>query len=346
LVRDPLDEKLRKIRISISILIGLFIVSTIVFWAIGGPHTVFDAVWMTLQILTTVGEAGLERTMPEKIWSVVLMIVGVISVFYLGINVFEFILDGELRQLLGRRKMQTRIKKMRNHIIVCGFGRMGRSLCEVLDRKGQPFVTIDLDPEALSVAAERGYLHLVGDAGSEEVLREAMIESARGLASCLPDDADNVYATLTARDIAPNLPIVSKANYASGFDRIRRAGATHVLSPSGLAANRAFSKLMLPEVDELLEIVVHGPDLEISKVTLEHLPRAVDKPLRELEIPTRTSLLVVAVVHQDGSRSFNPTPDTRLATGDELIVIGPHGGVDKLMEAFGEEEAPATRESS
>jgi voltage-gated potassium channel len=338
LIRDPLEQKLQKIRFSVSLLIGLIFISTIVFWTIGGSHTIFDAVWMTLQILTTVGEAGLDRTMPEKIWSVVLMVVGVVSVFYLGINVFEFVLDGELRQLLGRRKLQSRIKKMKNHIIVCGFGRMGRSLCEALEKKDQPFVTIDCDSEALSVAAERGYIHLVGDSMSEDLLKEAMIDSARGLASCLPDDADNVFVTLTARDIAPNIPIVSRANYESGADRVRRAGATHVLSPSGLAANRAMTKLMLPAVDELIEIVVHGPDLEISKVTLERLPKAVDKPLRELEIPSRTSLLVVAVVHEDGSRSFNPTPDTRMAAHDELIVIGPHGGVDKLMDMLGEEK--------
>lgn len=338
MARDPLYQKLRKIRISVAILLGLFIVSTLVFWAIGGRHTLFDALWLTLQILTTVGDAGIERTMPEKIWSIVLMVVGVISVFYLGINVFEFILDGELRQLLGRRQLQSRIKKMKNHIIVCGFGRMGIALCEALEAKGQPFVAVDHDADTLSQAAERGYMHLLGDAMSEQLLRDAQIEAARGLASCLPEDADNVFVTLTARDIAPNLPIVSKANYGPGADRIRRAGATHVLSPSGLAANRAMTKLMLPAVDELIEIVVHGPDLEISKVSVDRLPKATDKPLRELEIPSRTSLLVVAVVHEDGSRSFNPTPDTPLKIHDELIVIGPHGGVDKLLELFGEEE--------
>jgi voltage-gated potassium channel len=338
LTRDPLEQKLRRIRFSIAILVGLVIVSTIVFWSIGGTHTVFDALWMTLQILTTVGDAGIERSMPEKIWSVVLMVVGVVSVFYLGINVFEFVLDGELRQLLGRRQLQSRIRKMKNHIIVCGFGRMGRSLCEALEKKDQPFVVIDQDPDVLSVAAEHGYNYLVGDSMSEKLLREAQIETARGLASCLPEDADNVFVTLTARDIAPNLPIVSKANYESGAERVLRAGATHVLSPSGLAANRAMTKLMLPAVDELMEIVVHGPDLEISKVSLDRLPKTVDKPLRELEIPHRTGLLVVAVVHEDGTRSFNPTPDTRLAAHDELIVIGPHGGVDKLLQMYGEEQ--------
>ena len=148
---------------------------------------------------------------------------------------------------------------------------------------------------------------------------------------------DRALAQLRAA--APDVPIVSKANYERGAERIRRAGASHVLSPSGLAANRAMTKLMLPAVDELIEIVVHGPDLAISKVSLSHMPKAVDRTLRELEIPRHTGLLVVAVVHEDGNRSFNPTPDTHMAATDELIVIGPHGGVDKMMDLFVEEES-------
>jgi voltage-gated potassium channel len=340
-VRDPVEQKLRSIRFAVALLLSLFVISTFVFWVLGGAHTIFDAVWMTLQILTTVGDTGIQRTAPEKIWSVVLMVVGVMAVFYLGINIFEFVLDGELRQLLGRRQLQSRLRKIKNHIIVCGFGRMGSALCEALEKKGQPFVAIDRSPEALAAAAERGYMHLIGDSMSEQTLKEAQIDTARGLASCLPEDADNVFVTLTARDIAPDLAIVSKANYEEGAERIRRAGANHVLSPSMLAANRAMTKLMLPAVDELMEIVVHGPDLEISKISLDRLPKAVDQPLRELELPNKTSLLVVAVVHEDGTRSFNPTPNTRLSSHDELIVIGPRGGVDKMVELFGEKEDEA-----
>lgn len=338
MARDVLDKKIRRIRLAVTILVVLFIMSTAVFWVIGGAHTVFDAVWMTLQILTTVGDTGFERNMAEKVWSVVLMVVGVVAVFYLGVNVFEFILDGELRKLLGRRKLHSQLKKMKGHVIVCGFGRMGKALCEALEKKGQPFVAIDRSKEVLETASQSGYMHIRGDSMSEEVLQEAQIEQARGLACCLPEDADNVFVTLTARDLAPDMPIVSKANYEQGAERLRRAGARHVLSPSGLAAHRAMTKLMLPAVDELLEIVVHGPDLEISKVSLNRLPGAVDRALRDLELPTHTSLLVVAVVHENGTRSFNPKPDTRLAATDEMIVIGPHGGVDKLIERFGEEE--------
>lgn len=162
MVKDPLDKKLRSIRLAIAILGGLFVISTLIFWVIGGGHTLFDAVWMTLQILTTVGDAGIQRSMLEKAWSMVLMVVGVMTVLYLGVNVLEFILDGELRQLLGRRQLQEQIKKMKGHIIVCGFGRMGKALCEALDKKGQPFVVIDKAPEVFSTATELGYVHIVG----------------------------------------------------------------------------------------------------------------------------------------------------------------------------------------
>jgi voltage-gated potassium channel len=332
------EDKLRSIRLSVWILIVLFLLGTTVFYLIGsGEHTLFDAAWMTLHILTTVGDTGFERTVPEKAWSIVLMLVGVMAVFYLGINVVAFILDGELRKILGRRHLMSKIKKMNDHFIVCGFGRMGRALCEAMEEKGASFVLIDNDPEATTAADDAGYLYIRGDAMQESSLLAARIETAQGLASCLPDDADNVFVTLTARDLNRELTIVSKADYDQGAERLRRAGANHTLSPSGLAASRAMTKLMLPAVDELIEIVVHGPDLEISKVSLDRLPGATNQPLRHLELPAKTSLLVVAIVHADGTRSFNPSPDTRLSSGDELIVIGPRGGVTTMIELFKQE---------
>lgn len=334
MARDT-EDKIKSIRLSVWILVILFVVGTVGFvWIGGGQHTLFDAAWMTLHILTTVGDSGLERTGPEKAWSIVLMLVGVMAVFYLGINVVAFVLDGELRQILGRRHLLSKIQKMSDHFIVCGFGRMGRALCDTLQAKGASFVLIDNNPEAISAADEAGYKYVRGDAMQESSLVAARIDTAKGLASCLPEDADNVFVTLTARDLNRGLIIVSKANYEEGGERLRRAGANHVLSPSGLAASRAMTKLMLPAVDELIEIVVHGPDLEISKVSLDRLPGAVDQPLRHLELPAKTNLLVVAIVHEDGTRSFNPSPDTRLARGDELIVIGPQGGVTKMMDLF------------
>jgi voltage-gated potassium channel len=335
---DSADKKLRSIRIAVWILAVLVVSGTVVFYLLGRPsRSLFDAMWMTAQILTTVGDTGYERTRPEQVWSMVLMGVGVLAVFYLGINVVAFVVDGELREILGRRQLESRIKKVKNHFIICGFGRMGRALAEALHKKGAKFVVIDTDEKAMFSAAELGYLHLRGDAMSEELLEAAQIREARGLASCLPEDSNNVFAALTARDLNRDLHIVAKGNYEESHNKLRRAGADHVLSPSKLAADRALTKFMLPAVDELMEIVVHGPDLEVSKVALARLPGAIQKPLSEVALPKKTNLIVVAVVHEDGTRSFNPSPDTVMEGGDELIVIGPEGGVSELVEHFGHE---------
>ena len=318
------------------VLVGLVFVGTLGFIILGhGRRTLFDSFWMTIQILTTVGDTGMDRTYPEKMWSAALMLFGVMAVFYLGINVVRFVLDGELREFLGRRQLESRISKLSDHFIVCGFGRMGKSLAEALADKKATFVVIDSSPERIAQADQRDYLFIEGDAMTEEVLEQAQVRRARGLASCLPDDADNVFAALTARDLNKDLTIVAKANYDETHPKLRRAGADHVLSPNKLAAVRAMTKFMLPAVDELMEIVVHGAELEVSKVSLEKIPRAVQKPLRDLALPARTNLMVVAVVHADGKRSFNPPPDIELHPGDELIVIGPQGGVGKMVELYG-----------
>lgn len=334
---DSYKKKVRQVRTAIWILLCTIAGSTVVFYVIGGGRrSVFDSLWMTMQILTTTGDTGFARTHAEQVWSIVLMLVGVVVVFYLGVTVVAFVLDGELRALLGRRHLESKIKKMKDHFIICGFGRMGRALAEALDKKGASFVVIDSRSEATAEAEQQGYLYLQGDAMSAEVLEAAQIATAQGLASCLPEDSDNVFVTLTARDLNHELRIVAKANFEQTQGKLQRAGANHVLSPSKLAADRALTKFMLPAVDELLEIVVQGPDLEVSKVSLGRLPRATNRALRDLSLPQHTGLMVVAVVHRDGRRSFNPSPDTVLQSDDDLIVIGPQGGVNRMVETFGE----------
>lgn len=329
----------RRIVVAVTVLASLAIVGTIGFVILGHGHrTVFDAFWMTIQILTTVGDTGMQRTHGDQVWSVGLMVVGVMAVFYLGISVVRFILDGELRELLGRRQLESKRKKLEKHFIVCGFGRMGRSLAEAIEKRGASLIVIDSNEKRIEEADNLGHLHIHGDAMLEDVLNEAQIDRAAGLAACLGDDADNVFVALTARDLNSDINIVAKANFEESQAKLRRAGANHVLSPNKLAADRAMTKFMLPGVDELIEFVVHGADLEVSKLSLDRFPDAVGKTLRDLELPSRTGLIVVAMVHNDGGRTFNPSPTSVLAHGDELIVIGTEGGVGKMVELFGPEE--------
>jgi voltage-gated potassium channel len=335
----PLRQKERAVIIALWVLFMLMIVGVFGFYLIGYPkRSLFDSAWMTLQILTTVGDTGMDRTLGEKIFSAFLMLVGVMAVYYLGVNIVRFILEGELRSFVGRRHVESQIRNLNDHFIVCGFGRMGSALADALQEKRAKFVVLDQSGEAIREADEKGYLYVRGDAMAEETLEAVQVGRARGLAACLPTDSDNVYVVLTARSLNPELTIVSRANYQQTQSKLRTAGADHILSPHQLAADRALTKFMLPAVDELLEIVVHGPDLEVSKISLDKIPAAIDRPLRELELPARASVMVVAVVHADGQRTFNPSPDTTLRTGDELIIIAPEGGVQKMLEHYGPSE--------
>jgi len=210
----PLQRNENAVALAVALLAGLTIVGAGGFFVLGqGERSVFDSFWMTMQILTTVGDTGLQRTEPDRIWSFMLMVVGVMAVFYLGLNVVRFVLDGELQAFLGRRQLESKISKLDDHFIVCGFGRMGRSLCEAFQRRGAPFVVVDNADSKIEEANRLDYPYIQGDAMSDEFLEQARIRHARGLATCLPDDADNVFVTLTACDLAPKITIVAKANY-------------------------------------------------------------------------------------------------------------------------------------
>ena len=336
---NPMDltDKHRKLKVSLVVLVLLLGVGAAGFRLLGDHRSVFDAVYLTVVILTTVGmkDSSLALNQLEQTWALVLMMLGISTVLYVGSILVAFFIDGDLRRLLGQRQLEKKISQLRDHIVVCGFGRMGRALCQRLTEKDVPFVLIENDPQRTVVADGLGYLYVAGDAMSERVLEQAQLDRARGLASCLRSDADNVFVTLTARSLNDRLTIIARAEKAEAETKLRRAGANRVICTPVLGASRITTMLLHPGIDELLELAVHGPDLEISKVCLTQLPAAVDRSLRELSLPANVGMMVVAVVRPDGSRQFNPPPDAHLHEDDEIIVIGPKGGVDKMFEMLG-----------
>lgn len=326
-----------RFRWSLITLIGLLVVGTLGFRLLGNQRDLFESLYLTVVILTTVGmkEGGGRLSPTEQVWAVALMLVGISTVLYVGSVLVAFFIDGDLRRLLGSRQLQKKIGGLQNHIVVCGFGRMGRALCDALHSKQVPFVLIDVDSSRTAVADELGYLYIRGDAMSEEIMRAARVECAQGLASCLCSDADNVFVTLTARGVNEQLTIIARAEKADTEHKLRRAGANRVICPPVLGANRVTHMLLHPGIDELLELAVSGADLEVSKVSTDQLPAAIDRPLRELALPAETGLMIVAVIHADGTRKFNPQPDFTLHENDEIIVIGPIGGVEKMITMLG-----------
>ncbi len=332
---NPITRTRRTMVMSTLLLIALMIGGVVGFTTIGEQRTIGEALWITTNILTTVGAFNLTLSAGEQLWAGMLMLAGVLTVFYVGMNLVAFIVDGELRAMFGRRQLQKQINQLKDHTIVCGYGRMGQALCELLDEQNKAFVIIESDPVKTALADERGFLYLHGDAMTEHVLRSAQPDHAKGLTSCLRSDADNVFVTLTAREINEQLTIIARAENKDTQSKLMRAGASRVICTPVHGANKIMQMLMHPAVAELVELAVSGDDLEVTKVQIEQLPKAHGKTLREVALPTQTGHIIVALVKPDGSRTFNPPADTVLEPDDEMIVIGPIGGTTRMFEVLG-----------
>ncbi len=335
--KEPFDNR-KQLWISVTILVLMLLVGAVGFYWLSEKLTFFECVYLAALILTTVGmkENGVDLNAAQQGWALIIMLVGISAALYAASNLVAFIIDGEIRRIFGRRQLQSKIDRMKDHYIVCGFGRMGKALCAKLNEKGTPFILIDQNAPRAQEADALGYTYLNGDAMSEHTLQAARIHAARGLATCLHSDADNVFVTLTARGLNDKLTIIARAEEIEAQPKLQRAGADRVICPPVLGANQVMHMLLSPGIDELLELAVTGPDLEISKIRVAQLPKAVDRPLRQLAPPNETGLMVVALVRPDGTRQFNPPPNTLLKQDDEIIVVAQAGGVEKMVQILSE----------
>lgn len=320
------------------LLLALLVIGAIGFMLFGTGRSLFDAIYITVVILTTVGmkEGGMNLNAAEQSWALLLMLAGIFAAFYAGANLVAFIVEGDLNRILGRRQLKKQIDQLNQHFIVCGFGRMGSALCESLASRDVNFILVEQDPEKAAEADRMGYLCIQGDAMNEDTLERARIHQASGLATCITSDADNVFVTLIAREFNEELKIISRAESQNTEGKLRRAGADRVICPPVISATKVTQMLLNPAVDELVDMAVTGADIEVSKLRMGELPGAMGKSLRELDLRNKTGLMVVAIVHADGSRDFSPAPESVLNDGDECIVVGQQGGVATMLELFGE----------
>jgi len=337
-VHSRLGDRRRQIRNSLLLFIGVLCVGMLGFMVLGG-RGLFTAMYLTAVIITTVGmkEDNVDFSGLEEVWSLGLMLTGIFVALYAAGNVVAFIVEGEIGRMFGRRQLENRIKNLHDHFVVCGFGRMGRALCEALQAKGRAFVVIERDSALTAEADDLGYLYMLGDAMCEQTLRSARIDQASGVACCLSSDADNVFVTLTARGLNNDITIISRSENLESVAKLERAGADRVICTPVLGATRAMQMLTNPAIDDLMEIDVHGPDIEVSKLKVSQLPGLAGQPLMELSLPSRTGLMVVAIVKEDGQRQFNPPADYVPTGNDELLVIGPVGGIEKMLDLFGDD---------
>lgn len=295
-------------------------VGTVAFHLLEG-WSILDSLYVTAQTVTTVGFGDLTpRTIAGRAFATVFMMVGVGIVLYALTSTVQSIVHSELFARYGHSR---KMSKLRNHFIICGAGRVGSHLIRSLRAVDGTFLVIESDQRKCEALMDLGIAVLIRDATLEETLIEAGVEHARGLATCLPDDADNVYVVLTARDLNPGIHIVARAAEEQAESKLIRAGANRVVAPTIIGGHRMAMALTKPAVGDFLDSVTAN-HLELGFEQLEVAPVSslVGRKLSETVIRSELNIVVVSIRRANGEIIFNPSGETRIEGGDILIAIG------------------------
>lgn len=327
---------LRNLRTIFTLLAALVVVSTVGFHVIEGWDW-FDSFYEVLITITTIGSShGPGLTRVGRSFSVFVIVVGVGLVFLAIGALAAALLEFELRKFFGRRRMEREISRLNNHVIICGAGRVGRSVARELVSKPALFVVVDNSPEKMQKLDER-WLVLNGDATQETILREAHIEQASGLVAAATTDAINLYIVLTARSLNPKLKIIARASEEDAEKHLRKAGADIVISPYTFAGHRIAQSFLRPNVIDFLDLATASDrqlDLELAEVRVSAGSPFAGKTLAGSQIRQTMNVIVLAIKKAEGMH-FNPEPDDKIEAGDFLIAMGEPSGLRRLEESAG-----------
>jgi voltage-gated potassium channel len=321
--------------LTVAVLIGTLGFTLVEGWSF------FDSFYMTLITLTTVGYGEVHPLgHAGRIFASFLMLIGVTTVFVSIAVLGETLLRLEMTDYFGRKRRERVLKDISGHYIVCGAGRVGRSVIQELLRSGATVVLIDNRVERARWATDKGVITLVGDATKDEALRQARIETARGLVAAISSDAENVYVTLSAKVLNPQLVIAARASDEQAEEKLRRAGATTVFTPYSFIGHRLAQSLLRPHVASFLDVASafrqSDLDLEIEQVQVESSGAMVTKTIEQLGLGNRYGVIVLAVQHKNGVMQFNPPADLRIEAGDVLIAMGERMKLKRLEQETGQ----------
>ena len=324
-------DSLREVYTAVLLILLLLVLGTLGYEVIEG-WSFLDSVYMTVITLTTVGYREIhELSTTGQIFTMLLVMAGVGNAFYCFTVIARSVIQGELGRYRSLRKMQKRISTMNNHTIVCGFGRLARIVVSELVEAKQDVVVLELDPAVLPEIESCGAPYVEGSAYEDEVLREAGIERAKTLLALLPEDSDNVYVSLCARDLNPNLNILARSEGA-GESKLRRAGANQVLAPYQLSGARIVQQIIRPNVSDFLEVAAgtHGGKLVLEEVRVPENSPLNGRTLEESELRKKTGAIIAAFIDVKGQMLFNPGGTSIIEPGSTMIVLGVPGSVDSL----------------
>lgn len=299
--------------------------------------TLFESFYMTIITISTVGFSEIAPLSPEsRAITIVVIVLGIsVGTYTIGIFVRVFV-EGELLRFFGRRKVQKIISDLNNHYIICGFGRIGRIICEELHSDNMPFIVIDQNPATVEDTESLKYLYLNMDATSEDALIKAGIMKARGLVTAVSSDADNVFITLTAKGLRPDIFILARASEGKNEDKLIRSGATRVVTPYHIGGRRMAQVLKRPTVVDFIDIATMGNQLGLmmEEVTIKENSRFVGKNLIDSYIRRDFGVIIVAIKKPTGDMIFNPMPSEKLEARDVLVVIGKREDLKRMNDVL------------
>lgn len=320
----PQSSLLRHLVLSLLSVLAVIASGTAGYVAIEG-WSAFDALYMTVTTVTTVGFREVhELSRAGRGFTVVLIISGVGTLFYVLSNLARLAIEGELRVLLGQYRVGGRMRALKNHYIICGGGQMGRRIGKELNSKALPFVVIEKNPEVAAQLQRDGMVAMEGDATRDEVLTQAGVQRAKGLVSVVNSDLENLYIVLTARGLNKDLYIVARAGDEGSERKLLRAGANRVSSPNISGGMEIAQALIRPAVLDFLELATQSEhlDLQIEEFAIEQGSPLDGKAPHDCGLNHDRGLIIVAVKRKSGHMEFNPGATVRLGEGDRLIVLG------------------------
>ena len=322
----------RTLLIAATLLVSVVLLGTAGYVVLEG-WSWFDAFYTTVTTITTVGggEPG-PMNVAGKWWTIAVVAFGFGVLTYTVLALVAYVIEGHLGEQFGARRMRRRVAKMQDHFILCGFGRVGREIARDFTAEKIPFVVVDINPDSLERAAAQGFTVMNGNAADVGTLQAAGIDRARGLVTAVDDDADNIYVTLSARVLKPDLFIVARANAEDAERKIRLAGANRVISPYTIGGRRMASLAMRPTAVEFVDTVLsaNNGQLLLEDLTIGAGSAWIGRALAEL-FPHDDEAFVLAL-KRDGEMRFRPAADTELESGDELVAAGPPEAIRALEQ--------------
>jgi voltage-gated potassium channel len=315
---------LRRIRISILLLLSTISFGTISYHYIEGM-TFFESLYMTLITISTVGFSEIKPlSVYGRIITIFIIITGTATLAYTVGNIVRMFVEGEISKTFGRRKVEKSIFALKDHYIICGYGRIGSLICQELRSNGISFIVIESDPQAIMRLEAEKILYVQMDATSEEALHRAGIMRAKGIVTAVQSDADNVYITLSAKDIRPDIYILSRASDIRSEEKLKKAGATRVVMPYLIGGKRMAQVLIRPNVVDFVDIALMGNNLGLvmEELCISEKSNLIGKNLVDSSLRKEFGVIIVAIRKKSGEMKFNPLPTEVLDREDILVVLG------------------------